>query len=343
MIKPKLAAAPVDSERMVRELLSALNSLTTKPAPLPCPSPEEEQPRQLSQQSQEDASKAVKLVVGALSTISADPRPEPRTPLRVLTEPPASDLAAEPEQVSEFESAENSETLDHRIEAQSCEHGIIEQFRGDHEAIERLRVTPEELQALSSSSLLGSLTCRQDVLFMLHQIREAMKTANLRATVLPEPFHAPKQSIERSTPELDEMAELIRRESWAKLNGPASSRGTVSPRALRLFGVVSWALILIAVWSGIKAMFNWPHHLSAELAQPALALLSMQRGAIFSKQVDYKILVSGEVLLVASVIVGTYLRGRGSLTQSRRYRPGSCARLLLDPMGNPSPSQAGSG
>ena len=34
-------------------------------------------------------------------------------------------------------------------------------------------MTPQELQALADASLLGSLTCKEDVLFMLRQIRGA--------------------------------------------------------------------------------------------------------------------------------------------------------------------------
>jgi len=90
------------------------------------------------------------------------------------------------------------------IEAQSKQHKILEEFRRDHEVIERLRVTFQELQALSRASLLGSLTCRQDVLLMLSQIREARKRAELQATVPPEPLHVPAENIEPSIPDFSE-------------------------------------------------------------------------------------------------------------------------------------------
>jgi hypothetical protein len=226
MNEPKLATARVDTERLVRELLSALNSLKTIPAPLTCSSPREEERQQRPSQSQAGRSRASKLVGGAPSTISADPRPRSRTPLEALTGEVSDIDGAESEQISAFESAENSETRDYQIEAQSSQHGIIEEFRSDHEVIERLRVTPQELQALSSSSLLGSLTCKQDVLFMLRQLREAPKPAKLQATVPPEPLHVPDENIERSIPDPSEMAERIRRESLAKLTESYLRRST---------------------------------------------------------------------------------------------------------------------
>src|SRR5271168_1220843 len=53
------------------------------------------------------------------------------------------------------------------------ERAILDQIRNDHELIERLRITPQELEALSKCALLGTLTCKQDMLFILRQIREA--------------------------------------------------------------------------------------------------------------------------------------------------------------------------
>jgi len=215
MNEPKLAT--VDTQRLVRELIRAFNSLKTKPAPLICSSPTEAERQQLPQQSQADDSKASKVVGGAPSAISVDSRPRPGTPLEAFTRVVSDIDEAEPEQISAFESVEDSETWNYQIEAQSSHRVIIEDFRSDHELIERLSVTPQELQALSGSSLLGSLTCRQDVLFMLRLLREAPKPAELQATVAPEPLHVPDQNFERSIPDSSEMIERMRRESLAKL------------------------------------------------------------------------------------------------------------------------------
>jgi glutamine synthetase adenylyltransferase len=277
MSEPKLAAARVDAERAeraVRELVEAFNFLKTRRAPNAFFSPRKE--RRRSPQSQEGRAKPFELVGDALSTTSADRQPEPRT------------------------------LLDALIEARSGQHKILEEFRRDHEAIERLRVTPQELQALSSTSLLGSLTCRRDVLLVLRQIREATKPRELQAAAPPERLHVPAENIEPSIPDISEMAERIRREGLARLAESDSLRAADRRSTLWQFGVLSSALILIAAatWGCIQMMLNWRHHPSLKLT---LSVLSSM-GARFGKTGDSNILVSGEILFLASVVAGIYLR-----------------------------------
>jgi len=279
MSEPKLAAAPADAqraERAVRELLEAFNFLKTRRAPHAFFSPRKE--RRRSPQPQEGRAKAFELVGDAPSTTSADRQPELRTLLEEL------------------------------IEARSGQHKILEEFRRDHEAIERLRVTPKELEALSSTTLLGSLTCRRDVLFMLRQIREARKPGELQATAPPEPLHVPAENIEPSIPDFSEMAERIRREGLARLTESDSLRALDRRSTLGKFGVFSLALMLIAAttWGCIKMMLNWRHHPSLKLTLSALSSM----GARFGKTGNPKILVSGEILLVAGVVAGIYLSRR---------------------------------
>src|ERR1019366_271674 len=50
---------------------------------------------------------------------------------------------------------------------------ILDQIRSDHELIERLRITSEELETLSKCAMFGTLTCKQHMLAILRQIREA--------------------------------------------------------------------------------------------------------------------------------------------------------------------------
>lgn len=57
----------------------------------------------------------------------------------------------------------------------SQERSILEQIRNDHELLARLSITPQELEALSKCALLGTLNCKEDVLFMLRQLREATR------------------------------------------------------------------------------------------------------------------------------------------------------------------------
>ena len=89
----------------------------------------------------------------------------------------------QPEPIPAFESAESSGPSG--FDAQSSDDGVIQGFCRAHGVVERLRVTPLELQALADASLLGSLTCKEDVLFMLRQIRGARTNGEPEATVAP--------------------------------------------------------------------------------------------------------------------------------------------------------------
>ena len=67
------------------------------------------------------------------------------------------------------------------------ERAILDQIRNDHDLIGRLSITPQELEALSKCALLGTLTCKQDMLFILRQIREATSATIDHKTLFPQP------------------------------------------------------------------------------------------------------------------------------------------------------------
>ncbi|MGA9725469.1 MAG: hypothetical protein WBQ86_23635 [Candidatus Binatus sp.] len=168
MDKPKVTEAAVDAGQVVRDLVDALKSLQKKQAPLSS-SPPGEQEQQKPPESRGGRSKATTLL-DALPRVSDFDEPEP-------------------EQIPELETAENSQTSGFAVE--SSDNGIVQGFCRIHGVVERFRVTPEELKALSSASLLGPLICEQDVKFMLGQIREASKPAEPQATVAPEQIRVP--------------------------------------------------------------------------------------------------------------------------------------------------------
>jgi hypothetical protein len=179
MDKPKVTEAAVGAEQVVRDLVDALKSLQKKQAPLS--SSPGEPAQQKTPESHGGRSKATTLLAAAPGDSDID---EP-----------------EPEPISEMETAGNSQTPG--FEVQSGEYGIVQGFCRNHGVIERFRVTPEELKALSNASLLGSLTCEQDVKFMLRQIREASEPAEPQDTVAPEQIRVPflldaASSVERA-------------------------------------------------------------------------------------------------------------------------------------------------
>jgi hypothetical protein len=247
MADPKPAGTPVDTERVIRELLDALKSLKGVTAPTTCSPPGKNEPQQRSQQSQKDPAKALELVGNTLSD-AADPKLQPTRRFKALMVPGSDFDEGNSQQAAAVESSENSESSDCQIEAQSTECGVIEGFCRDHGIIERLQVTPQELQALSEISLLGSLTCTQDALFVLRQVRSALKSAGLPATARPESLQAPYDIRLYD----NWIAELVRRESQAKLTKSDSLADIDHRNPLHRFVVVSVALVLMAIFMGVS-------------------------------------------------------------------------------------------
>ena len=197
MNEPELGIASVDTQRVVRDLISAFDSLRAKPAPC------------------------------------------------IIVE-------AKPEQISAVESAEISKTPDDQMKDQRSPQEIIEDFLGDRELIERLRVTPYEIKSLMRSSLLGSLTGRQDLLFMLRLLREGPQATKAPATAPlgPVNLNLADESVERAQPDHVEMAERIRVEALAKLTQAESSRKRlVGGGALRVF----FSLLSVSLISKVRS------------------------------------------------------------------------------------------
>ena len=103
-----------------------------------------------------------------------------------------------------FEDVKKSETADYQTEGQLAHDKIFEEFCADHESIAALGVTAEEFRELSRASLLGTLTSKDDLLFMLRQIRAALNPS-------PPPS-------EQSIPVANQMAETMRLAALAKLD-----------------------------------------------------------------------------------------------------------------------------
>src|ERR1700733_15166940 len=244
MTDPKPAGTPVDTERVIRELLDALKSLKGVKAPTTCSPPGKTEQQQQSQQSHREA---LELVCSPLSD-AADPKLQPTTRFKALMVPGSDFDEGNPQQAAAVESSENSESSDCQIEAQSTECGVIEGFCRDHGIIERLQVTPQELQALSEISLLGSLTCTQDALFVRRQVRSALKSAGLPATARPESLQAPYDIRLYDS----WIAELVRRESQSKLAKSDSLADIDNRNPLHRFVVVSVALVLMAIFMGVS-------------------------------------------------------------------------------------------
>jgi hypothetical protein len=104
------------------------------------------------------------------------------------------------------EDVKKSETLDYPTDGQSNADRIFDEFCADRESIAALGVTGEEFRELSRASLLGTLTSKDDLLFILRQIRAAMNPGGV-----PPP-------TEQATPGVNKMAEKMRLAALEKLN-----------------------------------------------------------------------------------------------------------------------------
>ena len=104
--------------------------------------------------------------------------------------------------MSVFDEAEDQQFSDCPGETQMNKDKIFEEFCADREGLEALGVTDAEVQTLSRVSLLGTLSCKEDVEFILRQIREARRPAE------------PEPSISNAR----EHTEAIRLAALAKLN-----------------------------------------------------------------------------------------------------------------------------
>src|ERR1700676_814528 len=86
------------------------------------------------------------------------------------------------------------------------EREILEEIRNDHDLIARLSITPQELEALSRCALLGTLTCKQDMLFILRQIREATSSTIEHTILFPQPPSVNRTEEENFVPGLRQIA-----------------------------------------------------------------------------------------------------------------------------------------
>jgi hypothetical protein len=116
-------------------------------------------------------------------------------------------------------------------------HDPVQKFCQDAILLDRLQVTAQELEALSQASLLGSISSKQDVLFMLRTIRGCLTP----------------DSIEDKTAAIYfEMSEEIRRSALAKLADTQTRR---SPARWRRWPSGLRTELLPAVWRLMELCF----------------------------------------------------------------------------------------
>ena len=198
------------------------------------------------------------------------------------------------------------------------EQAILDEIRNDHELIARLRITPQELEALSKCALLGTLACKQDMLFILRQIREATGGASFDHASL---FTAPAFPV--AMPEDDPAVPYIRQVRGRIVPAIGLDSSTVTPRRLfpARFGILFWGAIVTVgvIWNSIIVVSRWRDSFMTTIGSPISALTP---GDAWYAHLDrFSVLLTWEALFVVAIVGITYLR---SLRGTRRFkvRPG---------------------
>jgi|SRR5271156_2297342 len=201
------------------------------------------------------------------------------------------------------------------------ERAILEEIRKDRDLIERLKITSRELEALSKCVLLGTLTCKQDMLFILRQIREATGSNPEHSMVFPTPPEA-AQLHEDFAPDL---RHVMTHASPLVSSKPDSHdtivRRRIPERLAVLFCVIALAVGLMRYAGVIMS------RLRISSATDFGILVSQAAGSNtwYSRLDHANVLLFWELVLVAAIAIGIQLRSKRN---SRRFkvRPGGRLR-----------------
>ena len=195
------------------------------------------------------------------------------------------------------------------------QRGILDEIRNDRELIARLRITGPELEALSKCALLGTLTCKQDMLFILRQIREATSPAFENATLFAQPPTASTE-VEDTLPDFRRLPV----HPASRLIPTAGSVDSAVPRKSERFGVLFWVAVLGVglVWNGVILASRWRDNFMTSIASPITQAPTSDTW--YSSFDRFNVLLMWETLFVIAVVAIVYMKNR----DSRRFkvRPG---------------------
>ena len=201
------------------------------------------------------------------------------------------------------------------------ERAILDEIRNDRDLIARLKITPKELEALSKCALLGTLTCKQDMLFILRQIREATTPAIDDANVFAQPAMV-EEPEEDPIPDFRRLP--LRPAANTVIPAPGSFDSVASRRLTEQFGILFWAVILVAglIWNAYIIMSHMRDNLIPMAAANTIAQAPAPATAAWFDNLDhFNVLMGWEILFVVVLAAGYYLKTQKA---SRRFkvRPG---------------------
>jgi hypothetical protein len=216
-----------------------------------------------------------------------------------------------------------SETQGRLKAAPKEELAILNEIRSDRELIARLSITPQELEALSKCALLGTLTCKQDMLFILRQIREATGPAHDQTAIFPQP---PKvEEEDEAADSVPDFRQIPIRSTPGIITEPGSLEGIVRRRLPEQFGVLFWVVVLVIglVWNGAIIITRWRDNFMTAIGNASAPMSQAPASAAWYDRLDhFNFLLTFEIMFVAVVAAAMYIRSRRN---SRRFkiRPGT--------------------
>ena len=198
---------------------------------------------------------------------------------------------------------------------------IWDQFRSDHELIERLRITPHELDSLGKCALLGTLSCKQDLLFILRQIREASGLGT-PPTVFASAPTSHEQAIDERAPDLSRIRVRLA-PSGETLSQPGTAGGNVQRRVSEQFGVAFWSVILAAglVWNLAIAASRWRVSLRSKMFGAPDVFEAAQSQAWYTKLDDSHMLIAAEILFLLCALAVIVIRARTKRPRRLKVKP----------------------
>jgi hypothetical protein len=202
------------------------------------------------------------------------------------------------------------------------ERSVLDEIRNDRELIERLDITPQELQALSKCALLGTLTCKDDMLFILRQIRESSTHSGL---MLPAPDSSDCPELDFSEcPSLSEYEDSAYEEEETPLPAMPEIRSRIAPQVIhaapdenvrrpmaRRIVVLSLVMTIVAVAAALllEGVIAISRRGGSFITSVGARLSAAPTSATWLSRLDgFGVLLAAEGLLVAAIVAVVCLR-----------------------------------
>ena len=189
---------------------------------------------------------------------------------------------------------------------------ILGEIQNDRELIARLRITPQELEALSKCALLGTLTNKQDMLFLLRVIRDATDPAANNSAVASELQDSP-EDFDLGAPDFSRVKFRV---APARTSAPDSPQLSVRRRVIGLFGILFLMIAMVGgfIWGSVRALLH---------LRETFAAASASSQPWYQRLDHFSTLLSWEIFFITSAAIAIFLRSwsRGRRLKVRPERP----------------------